>query len=1025
MKMMKPHTLCLVFCLLSSLFLNAQAHIFTLVDTTIANKLLKESNDLNTQWKCEEAFLKIDSALAIYIQLLGDSSKETANVFFQRGFINLSVIKYENALHDFQTSLIIRQKQLNEMSREVAFSYNAIGIVYYEKGDNSLALSYFEKAMKIRVQLFGNKHPDVASSFNNVANCYADRGDTDTAIPYFEKALAIQINAIGDNNLKTALFLKNIGRCYFDKGDYEKALFFHQKALKIRLGLLGELHSDIAVSYYNIGNCYEFKNDYEKALNYYNKALQIMLKTAGELDPNTAMAYGNIGNAYLFLKEYDIAIKFQKKALDIRLKIFGEKHRNVATNLAALGLTYLEKGDYSQSIECYNKCKALAVQIFGKGSTDEANTYLGLGLVSMKSDKFQAALSYFDEFYGIMSKKLGAKSPYVSQVLMLKGECYYALKDFDNAISMFEKSISFNQYAFDLNFSNVKSVSYLIETLSEMGKVYNNSSFSNINREKSLDYYKQALKAIGYLNNNLTTDGGKIFVKNKNYQTYEGAIQSNLLLDNENLVKETFDYVEQSKASNLFAHIKETNALHFAGVTDSLLQYEYHLRSDITWRDKQRQEKLNAGKSETDSSVLDISSKLFDLRQQYDSLKTYFEKNYPDYYRLKYDLATVPLSTIQQKMLSSNQTLLSYFVGDSSIYAFVVRKDTFVVVDIKKDFPLESWVRQLRDGLYGYHTAEVKTEKLYEMKADSFVDASTKLYDKIIAPLSKILTKELVIVPDGVLGYVPFDVLLTEKPKEATDFNKHNYFGKEKIISYNYSATLWQEMRAKKHKTEPTKRFVGYAPYFEGDTSQFALQFGDDIAMRTGLNPLPNTGEEVYKSQKLMKGESFIGKTATKAQFTETAGNYRILHLATHGKANDKIGDYCFLAFTEQKDSLDNELLYVRDIYNLSLNADLVVLSACETGIGELKRGEGIISLARAFAYAGAKSILTTLWRVNDKSTLQIMEGFYRHLKNGQAKDRALWQAKLDYLNKAKNLAAHPYYWSAFIPIGDMGRVKN
>ena len=412
--------------------------------------------------------------------------------------------------------------------------------------------------------------------------------------------------------------------------------------------------------------------------------------------------------------------------------------------------------------------------------------------------------------------------------------------------------------------------------------------------------------------------------------------------------------------------------------------------------------------------------------QKNNYLLRFFEKNYPNYYRLKYDLKTIGVAEIQQKMLSSEQTLLSYFVGDSSVFAFVVRKDTFAVFDFKKDFPLEHWVKQLRDGLYGYHTASIKTEKLYEMKADSFAQAAFQLHAKLLTPLSNLLTKELIIVPDGVLGYVPFDVLLTEMPKDATQFKKHNYLGKDHIISYNYSATMWQEMQSKKHKIEPKKPFIGFAPYFNGDSKLLDSLFSTDLTMRKGLDFLKYSGEEVYKAQKLMQGEAILNTHATKQKFEEMVGNYRIVHLATHGKANDKIGDYCFLAFTEQKDSLDKGLLYVRDIYNLSLNADLVVLSACETGIGELKRGEGIVSLSRAFAYAGAKSMVTTLWSVNDKSTMQIMEGFYRQLKKGKTKDYALWKAKQEYLAKVKDKdMAHPFFWSAFIPIGDMSAVKK
>ena len=163
--------------------------------------------------------------------------------------------------------------------------------------------------------------------------------------------------------------------------------------------------------------------------------------------------------------------------------------------------------------------------------------------------------------------------------------------------------------------------------------------------------------------------------------------------------------------------------------------------------------------------------------------------------------------------------------------------------------------------------------------------------------------------------------------------------------------------------------------------------------------------------------------TGQPSAFFYDAGKYRILHLSTHGKADSRVGDFSYLAFYPQPDSLDNELLFVRDIYNLDLNADLVMLSACETAIGELKRGEGIISLARAFAYAGAKSIFTTLWRVNDQSTYELTVSFYRYLKAGLSKDAALRQAKLDYLDSHSDIEAYPFFWAALIGVGDMSKL--
>jgi CHAT domain-containing protein len=174
----------------------------------------------------------------------------------------------------------------------------------------------------------------------------------------------------------------------------------------------------------------------------------------------------------------------------------------------------------------------------------------------------------------------------------------------------------------------------------------------------------------------------------------------------------------------------------------------------------------------------------------------------------------------------------------------------------------------------------------------------------------------------------------------------------------------------------------------------------------------------------MYKGDYFVNSDATEQKFYDVAGDYRMVHLSTHGVADARQGDYSYLAFAEQKDSIENEFLYVRDIYNTQLNADLVFLSACETAQGELQRGEGIISLARAFAYAGAKSIITTLWQVDDAATKDISIEFYKNLKKGLTKDFALRQAKLRHIKSARSAQKHPFFWAAMIGIGDMGVVR-
>ncbi|MEM7381758.1 MAG: CHAT domain-containing protein, partial [Bacteroidota bacterium] len=195
---------------------------------------------------------------------------------------------------------------------------------------------------------------------------------------------------------------------------------------------------------------------------------------------------------------------------------------------------------------------------------------------------------------------------------------------------------------------------------------------------------------------------------------------------------------------------------------------------------------------------------------------------------------------------------------------------------------------------------------------------------------------------------------------------------------------------------------------------------------RIDFTPLPNSGEEVARAVQIWGGQYLLGTDATEKTFRDLAGDYRVIHMATHGVANFTAGNYSYLAFTEVPDDAENELLYVSELYNLKLNADLVILSACETGTGELKHGEGVISLARAFASAGAKSMVTSLWIADDAATKNIMIDFHSNLKKGDSIDQALTKAKLNYMKSSRSTASsHPFFWAGFIPVGDMKALRN
>ena len=272
---------------------------------------------------------------------------------------------------------------------------------------------------------------------------------------------------------------------------------------------------------------------------------------------------------------------------------------------------------------------------------------------------------------------------------------------------------------------------------------------------------KHSFALINFIQNNFSSITTRLLWQQNFHLVYEQAILIELLEYEENQIelakKNTFSYAELSKSTILQSQIQESNALHYANIPDSLLQQEYDLRIDITYYDKKRQEKLSQGAVETDTSVLTISSKLFDLNQTYDNLKARFEKDYPEYFKLKYDLNTITVKEVQQDLLEEDQALVEYFVGDSSIFIFLVKKDDYKIVELNRDSLFGQWVEDFRNSI----------GQPFNYLLPTYADAAYKLYEKLLAPIADQLPERLIIIPDGLLGYIPFEAILTEKPKNV------------------------------------------------------------------------------------------------------------------------------------------------------------------------------------------------------------------------------------------------------------------
>jgi len=472
--------------------------------------------------------------------------------------------------------------------------------------------------------------------------------------------------------------------------------------------------------------------------------------------------------------------------------------------------------------------------------------------------------------------------------------------------------------------------------------------------------------------------------------------------ENSYMIK-AFAFIEESKGNILLDNINEVRARKFSGIPDNMLEKLSLVKSELAIK------KDSLLKTPiTDSNNAGRKTRYNEKLREYISLLSEMEENYPRYYQLKYDPGNVSLEEIQ-RFLSNRSLLLQYYSGDEKIYVAGITRDQIIVKIIERNDELDRYIGTLLNQLRDRRIMESENDQgLFE----EFTVASKYLYNKILYPvLSEIKSnvRDLIIIPDGNLCYLPFEILLAKEIKNRVqDYSDLPYLIRYYTIRYDYSSSLLVENKLNKSKTD--KMYVGFAPAYENDdrysvTSLFANQ------------------DEIKACGEIWNGRSLLGNDATENSFREFSSHAGILHLATHTILNDRDPGISSFAFTA--DSLQNEdgHLYTYELYDMNILSRLVILSGCETGTGQFKDGEGIISLARAFKYAGSPNIIMSLWKVNDRTTKEIMITFNKYLKKGFHKDKALQLAKITYLKRSRNI--HPAYWSSFVLIGNQLPVRH
>jgi len=945
-------------------------------------------------------------AIVFFEKKLGLQHPFTAFAFNSLGELFYKKKDHEQATFFYKKALAVRQAYYGEQHESVAASYNNLGNCAISNGRYEEGLALHRKALEIRTSVLPPEHPDLATSYNNIGNCLLLSGDAAAALPELAAALRIRLRAFGPAHPKVAQVRSNLSNCYAALGLHSPAVEQCRLALDIRRRLVGWQHPSLAPALENLGDLYFNGSDYVAALDCYRQAFHIL--NDGSLDehaPSVAALWHKIGLCYQYERDYPKALELHLKAENGFVAAFGASHPMVAGLWNNIGNCCAGMNDFDRAVAYYQR----AVAVFEKTdlSTDLALTYNNLGLAYLElqvsenaqlsgNPMLRRALEFFQK-----AEKILPPDPSVELAACLKNQAL-ALERLGQPAAA---QTVFNRA---LQCASATDPMAMMEVLAAQGTALCQRGLQRRDEtalRQSVSVLTAALHLSDSLRLGLTAPASRQHWTEQQYPALQSAVEAGVALwkmtGQEPFLEQAFGFAERNRSLQLLDNLRHEQAEHFAGIPDSLLEQEQHWGQVLNRLEKQRAMLGNGGTAEVQTAEAGMA----EARQQLAALAERFEQMSPEYWRMKYKIGTVSTATVRQRVLTDGQrALVEYFDADSVWVVFVVTATEFRAVRWAKDPAMESEVRAFRESIEGYQSAAgasvVEISERYGRMAYS-------LFQKNVAPVlaAAPLPPRWTLVLDGLLTYLPFEALLSELPTDFQRFKSHHYLMRDAQISYAYSATQLTELLATPIRLAP-KRLLAMAPAFDGKGS--------------GLRALSHNQPEATAVGDLFGGDVRIGDAATAAGFLASAGDYRILHLATHAQARSTVGDLSYLAFSQPADSSGEAFVYLRDLYLQRLRAELVVLSACETSAGEYRMGEGMVSLAKGFFHAGVRSVVATLWSVDDAKNADLMLRFFQRIKNSDPKDAALRTAKLNYLNAHPHDEAHPVYWAAAVAVGDM-----
>ncbi|MEM7373093.1 MAG: CHAT domain-containing protein [Bacteroidota bacterium] len=791
--------------------------------------------------------------------------------------------------------------------------------------------------------------------------CYYGLGEYQQASKWYEEARPY----FQDEPDTRWMIQQSLGKIYTRNGDYEQALSLYRLNEAYLLSI--EDKRLLEEVYIEMGTAYRGQNDTLQAIASYQQALQVQ----GINDRNRGIAHSNLGHMFGWRQEWRLAEHHMEQANKL-LEGLGEAYSHyLAESYHIQGDVFIWQGKHAQAYQAYLQAKSWGIPQWGSFSREAGKLHISLGdyfLIQGQLDSamnhFQAALTYVLPLFHPDNNRIQPDS----SLFYGENTIYLALE------------------------GKAKTFVALSES------------------EQNLDWLDSALlcyRLITEVENLLYADyfgeSSKFLHAEASHKRAEMAIRIAYRLlqvrQDQKYAQQAYYFMEHSKAAFLKEIFQEIDAQTVAHVPDSVSQQEKKRIQDLKQAEIRMFEAISEEASEQELAPMRLE--YADAMDKYSSWVQHIQQTYPTYYALTHLAEQTPLPELERTLIQDSLSLMHYFVSEQEIFVLLLSPDQVQLYRNELPFDLSREVDSLR--IFLRKLAQGNPSDL-----EQFIQKARQIYTAAWIP-ANMASERLLIIPDGPLHLLPFEVLLTSSVDNATPIQEYPYLLFQHQVSLASSVTTWLDMRHRP-KTSAQHSFLAVTPE----------SFSDPM-----LATFKDNGVDHQSIVEIWDGEMLAGPQATKSGFQSIAAMYNIIHLFTHAKADDSFPALSSIYFQAEEHDTVDQILKLGEILNLDLDADLVALPTCQSLVGKILTGEGTNSLARAFGLAGCKSLIATLDDVHYQSGLSIMGRFYHYLAQGFPKDKALRQAKLDYLRQSESIQGVPSMWANYILIGDYSQVSR